>query len=184
MARALTIADAEVLDATRRAIGQLHAMGIFYADVFAPLHDDALVAAMRRLTIRVRAEPLGPDAAEAVAAPFLGRYPLLYSSDLDDARRHFALRHGMGHVVAGHVSDDHPLRTRDDADTHEERVADLFALADLAPFWLVEQLRRGGWRATTQALCRTIRRHTIAWPDDRVLDRAALRVALYRDHGV
>ena len=181
----LASADVAVLEATRRAIAQLHAMGISYADVFSPLPEHTLRDALRRLTVRVRDEPLGRRELEAVSPPVFGRYAMLVSTDLDAAQRGFAMRHGMGHVVAGHVTTVNFLRAQADAMAPEERVADLFALADVAPFWTLGDLRRAraGWRAITDTIAATIRAHTIAWPAERVRDRAGLRVALYREYG-
>ena len=181
----LAPADVAVLEATRRAIAQLGAMGIGYADVFSPLTEDALRDALRRLTVRVRDEPLGRQELEAVSPPVFGRYAMLVSTDLDDARRGFAMRHGMGHVVAGHVTTVNFLGARSDATSPEERVADLFALADVVPFWTLGDLRRAraSWRAIADRVAATIRGHTVDWPAERVRDRAGLRVALYREYG-
>ena len=180
-------ADGAVLTATKNAIAHMHALGIAYADLFSPLHDDGMADALRRLTIRTRGGPFGRRDLEAVSPPIFGRYAMLYSTDVDDNRRRFALRHGLGHVVAGHVTEISYLTTaRDDHRSHEERVADLFALADLAPFWRLDELRkqRIGWRAIQHDVERVLHRHTIDWCEERVHDRATLRVALYRQYGL
>lgn len=183
-------AAAAVLHETWSTIESLHARRIAYADVFSPLHDDGLRDVLRRLTIYARGESLGSQDVEAVAPPaYHGRYVLLYSTDIDDRRRAFAVRHGMGHVAAGHVSEISYMSNRQDRDDfmrHEERVADLFALADLIAFWRLDELRkqRLGWRAVSHEVCRVIRQHTLDWPEARVHDRARLRIALYRHNAM
>ena len=181
----VSTADREVLGTVARAIEQLQARGILYGDIFSPLHTDGLRDVARRLTVNVRYAELGERDLEAVVSPAYGRYVMVVSSDVDEARRSFALRHGLGHVAAGHVTEISFLRSleeRNEWNTREERVADLFALADVVPWYMLEELRRArtSWGAIRQWLCRTIRRHTIDWPEDRVHDRATLRIALFR----
>lgn len=176
-----------VVGATRRAIEQLHGQGIGYASIFSPLHDDGMKDVLRRMTITARGEQLGGRDLEAVAPPVFGRYILVYSTDVDDRRRRFAIRHGLGHVVAGHVS--HPVYLSLDRNnwmSHEERVCDLFALADLMPAAVIEELRvaRTSWAAILQAIVRSVHHHTLDWPIERVADRAELRLQLYRQCGL
>jgi hypothetical protein len=65
-------------------------------------------------------------------------------------------------------------------------MADLFALADVAPFFQIHDLRRArlGWGAVTDVMATAINAHTTGWPAERVRDRAVLRVALYRRYGL
>lgn len=180
-------ADADVLEAVADAIHNLHErVGIAYAHLFSPLHDDGIRDAMRRLTIHSRGESLGIQDLEAVSPPVFGRYALLFSTDVDSRRQGFAQRHGMGHVVCGHVTEPTYMSDRNDYMLHQERVADLFALADLFPAHMIDSLRdsRSSWRAIRHALTRSIRIHTINWPDHRVGDRCDLRLALYRARGI
>lgn len=181
----MLIRDADVLTATADAVRQLQRLGIGYDDLFSPLPDEDVAAALRRLTIRASGYPLGREELEVVTPPLYGRYLLLYSTDVGDDHRRFALRHGMGHVAAGHVTAPSFLSTAGDWTTHEERVADLFALADLVPFHHVAALKRGNsWKVVREEVTRLVRLHTLDWPGDRVADRAALRVALYREAGI
>jgi hypothetical protein len=179
--------DQEIVEITRRAIESLHAQWIGYASLFSPLHDDGMKDVLRQLGIVTRGEQLGERDLEAVTPPIFGRHLLLYSTDVDDRRRRFALRHGLGHIVAGHVT--HPVYLsldRNDFMAHEERVADLFALADLVPAAMIEDLRsaRTGWQAIDHAIRRSIVFHTLNWPTERVADRAELRITLYREAGL
>lgn len=181
----MPIEDADVLQAVADAVGQLQRLGIGYDDLFSPLPDEALDAALRRLTIRASGHALGTGALELVTPPLYGRYLLLWSTDVDADRRRFALRHGIGHVVAGHVTTPRFLTAGGDWMAPAERVADLFALADLVPFHQVAALRRGnGWRIVRAEIAALVRMHTLDWPAARVDDRAAMRVALYRERAL
>jgi hypothetical protein len=185
--RAATNEDVDVVVATAAAIATLQQrMGIAYADLFSPLHEGGIRDALRRLTIYSRGEPLGIRDLEAVSPPVFGRYALIFSTDVDSRRQAFAIRHGMGHVVCGHVTEPTYMSERNNHMLHQERVADLFALADLFPAHMIESLRdsRSSWRAIRHALTRSIRHHTINWPEHRVDDRSELRLALYRTHGI
>jgi hypothetical protein len=180
--------DLDVVAATRRAIESLHRVGgVMYAYLFSPLHDDGMLELLRQCSVVARGERLGNRDLEAVTPAVFGRYLMIYSTDVDDRRRRFALRHGLGHVVAGHVSEPAFLSLdRNDPMSHEERVCDLFALADLAPAHMIEDLRKGrtSWTAINESLKRTIAHHTLNWPQRRVQDRAKLRIMLYREHGL
>jgi len=179
---ALLIRDADVLQAVADAVRQLQRLGLGYDDLFSPLPDDAIDAALRRLTIRASGHALGTGTLELVTPPLYGRYLLLWSTDVDADRRRFALRHGMGHVVAGHVTAPRFLTADGDWMSADERIADLFALADLVPFHQVSAHKRGNsWRIVRDEVATLVRLYTHDWPDDRVADRAAMRVALYRE---
>lgn len=86
--------------------------------------------------------------------------------------RAFAIRHGLGHVLGGHVADFGYSAAADDWDCHEEAVADLFALADLLP--------DREMNADPEWLAGEISLLAPDWPHDRVFDRTALRLALWR----
>lgn len=178
--------DQAVVGSVAASIERLHRADIAYAHLFSPLHDEGLAQALRRLTITVRGEPLGTIDLEVVTPPVYGRYLLIYSTDVPKIYRRFAKRHGMGHVIGGHVTEVSYLSLRNDFMTYEERGADVFAIADLVPAWQIEELRRSrvGWRQLQHHVCRALRRFTLNWPEDRVGDRASLRMALYRQAGL
>jgi hypothetical protein len=179
--------DRAVISAVKAAVEQMNRMGIPYADVFSPLSDAAMAKCCRRLTIAVRGEPLGDRDVEAVSPPIFGRYMMIVSTDLSAERSRFALRHGVGHVVGGHVTEPRYLSDRNEVMHFDERVADLFALADLVPFYFVADCRSKqhmSWRAIRHEICKEIRLFTGDWPELRVADRADLRLHLYREHGL
>ena len=174
--------DLAVFDEVEDALAHVRRVGVPYADLFSPLGDEAFDEAMRRLTVTVREEPLGRTELEAVTPPVYGRYVMVISSDVDRTRRRFARRHGAGHVAAGHVSEVTFLSNARDWRARHERVADVFALIDLLPWWSLDEARRRRltWREMRQDCCQAIRYFTLDWPEERVLDRADLRLALYR----
>ena len=68
-----------------------------------------------------------------------------------------------------------------------ERLADLFALADLVPFWQIDDWRRQGrlgWRAVAAAAARTASALAGDWADERASHGATLRVRLYRAYRI
>jgi hypothetical protein len=178
--------DPTVIRETADAIRRLHREGIPYADIFSPLGDEQLAESLRRASVLCRLDAMGAREQELLTPPIFGRYVMTISNELTPQQRAFAIRHGFGHVTAGHVAEITLLSTSRDWFTHEERVADLFALADLIPFWLLEQLRRGqtGWRPMRKLIERVVGEHTVGWSDGRCDDRALLRIAMYRTEGI
>lgn len=93
--------------------------------------------------------------------------------------KRFAVRHGLGHVLAGHVEEATFVRDRDPY-SHEERVADLFALADLIPQRKLEELRAAGyrpWELEWWTVCE-LKRFVPNWPFRRIIDRMNLLLPL------
>src|SRR5689334_6735520 len=125
-------ADDAVLAAASALVRDVQATASGYADLFAPVHDDALGELLRRLTVSVRAAALGPTSACVVTPPLYGRYLLVCSADATPDQRRLALRRGLAHVMAGHVGALAPLPLP--APPAADRLADLVALADLVPF--------------------------------------------------
>jgi hypothetical protein len=66
-----------------------------------------------------------------------------------------------------------------------ERVADLFALADLVPGWVLEWVREeGGEPALESEAAALLAPYAAGWSAERLEDRARLRLELARVHGV
>lgn len=97
----------------------------------------------------------------------------------------FTLRHELAHVLAGEVSDTLFLSAADTL-SFSERRADLFAVADLVPGWFMRQIRAGRrpWRQIRLEVVQAFRALTDGWSEERLLDRARLRVELYRRHAL
>ena len=97
----------------------------------------------------------------------------------------FTLRHELAHVLAGEVSHALFLATADTL-SYSERRADLFAIADLVPARMLTHLRGTGrrWSVLELEVQQAFRELTGGWSAQRVQDRAALRVRLFREHGL
>lgn len=182
----MDLEDGSVIREVAEAIRRLQRRGIPYADIFSPLVDEKLAVSLRQAHILCRVDEMGNMEQELLTPPIFGRYVMTISKALDPRQRAFAMRHGFGHVMAGHVAEITFLSTSRSWLTHEERVADLFALADVIPFWLIEDLKRGmtGWRPLRKWIHKTVGHHTVGWTDGRLDDRATLRIGLYRNEGI
>jgi hypothetical protein len=134
-----------------------------------------------------------PDGMQEMALPgYFGRPRICVNSRLGggrpefNAQRELARRHGLAHLVAGELGEEEGTAVRFmssifDWTSHSERTADTVALADLVSDGgietaLLEGLRLGQLPRWTMERVRAI---APAWPRERVLDRAGLRVALY-----
>ena len=179
-------ADHALLDAVGQALAAVQAVqrpedGGGYDGLFAPLHDDGLDALLRRSTIAARAAALGATSECVVTPPLFGRYLALCSADATPDQRRVALRRGLAHVLLGHVGELAPLSLP--APAPVARTADVFALADLVPFWQVHEWRRArlGWRATMREAARAAAALAPDWDAARTDDAGRLRVLLYRE---
>ncbi|AHG91801.1 hypothetical protein J421_4264 [Gemmatirosa kalamazoonensis] len=173
-----------VTHAVRTAQRPIDEGGGGYDGLFAPLHDDALDALLRRSTIAVRAAALGATTDCVVTPPLFGRYLAICSADATPDQRRVALRRGLAHVLCGHVGEHTPLPLP--APAPAQRTADVFALVDLIPFWQLHEWRRArlGWRATMREAARTAAALAPDWGAARASDAARRRVLLYRDRKI
>lgn len=149
---------AAVVREVRRLVARCHQLGVAYAtDDWSPLSDITLGLLLRRAGIQweyVHAEHFG----EVVWPPICGTYLLQLNRAQPPAHRRFALRHGLAHVLAGHVADLSFAHDGHHWMCWEERVADAFALADLVP-------ERIGDRAAE------VRKYCPEWSEYRLRDR-------------
>ena len=180
-------ADVECLAVVVRAIHaaqRLDESGA-YDGLFAPTHDDALDAMLRRAAVAVRPASLGETSECVVTAPLFGRHLVICSADACPDQRRVALRRALAHVLCGHVGEAAPLPSP--TPTAIARTADLFALADLAPFWQLAEWRRGnrmGWSTLAREVARLAASLAGDWDAMRASEVARLRVLLYRRHGL
>lgn len=94
----------------------------------------------------------------------------------------YTVRHELAHVLRGEITEPTYL-TSEDRMSHAERVADLFAIADLAPAGWLRPVARGRPVPTVTAeVVQLLRALTAEWSDCRLWDRARLRVQLFRRH--
>jgi hypothetical protein len=112
-------------------------------------------------------------------------HAILIDSTASRADYAFTIRHELAHVLSGEVSDTLFLSAADTL-SFSERRADLFAVADLAPAWFMAQLRgrRRPWRQIRLEVVQAFRALTDGWSEERLRDRARLRVELYRRHAL
>ena len=91
-----------------------------------------------------------------------------------EMERRFALRHGLAHVLAGHVADLTYAHDGHHRETPEEQLADAFAFSDLIPDRMLREVQAVGFRG--KDLERWVRaeisRYATGWPETRVTDRA------------
>ena len=177
------VADpATVIAAAAGIVRELQRAEPGYDGLFAPVADDALERLLGRFGV-VAHDAGGMDATArfALTPVLFGRHRLVRAGGAGPDQRRLVARAALGHLVAGHVSDGRPLASP--AVERDARVADVVALADLMPFWLLADLRRKGrlgWRALTEHVAGMVARVGVDWKDERVVERAELRVGLFR----
>lgn len=177
--------DEGVLAAAVQVIGAAQRMLPWYAGDFAPIRSDQLAELLRRATCDVAVYPFGSDTVAMAMPPHRGRYPVFVNRRASREARSFALRHELGHVLAGDVEEAIFLAPEGYM-APQERVADTFALAGLVPGWFLRSLRREGmsWmRVGAEIRDLIAAAHGSHWRAERVEDRAALRLELFRRRG-
>lgn len=177
--------EAHVLSAAARLVEAARAVVPSYAGPVAPVRTDQVGALMQAAGCHVEVFPFQSDTVAMVLPRFAGVYPVLVNRAAEQTDRFFALRHELGHVLAGDV--DGPVFLADEGYmSAAERAADLFALADLVPGWWIAEVRRGrtSWREVRRQIAMAVAAYAEAWPAQRFGDRAELRLALYREHGI
>ena len=177
--------DAGVLDAARRLVAGARAVVPSYAASVAPVRTDQVSALMAAADCHVEVFPFQSDTVAMVLPRCEGVYPVLINRAAEQTDRFFALRHELGHVLNGDV-DGAVFLADEGYMSGAERAADLFALADLVPGWWIAEVRRGRtpWREVKRQIAMAVATYAEAWPAQRFGDRAELRLALYREHGI
>jgi hypothetical protein len=179
--------DAAVLRTTKRLVEHAREVVGSYAGSLAPARTDQVATLMRASGCHVEVFPFRSDTVAMVLPRYEGVYPVLVNRSADQTDRFFALRHELAHVLAGDVDGAVFLADADEGFMScAERAADLFALADLVPGWWIAEVRRGRtpWREVRREIAMAVAAYAEAWPPQRFGDRAELRLALYRDHGI
>lgn len=169
---------ARVIDAARRLVP-------WYAGDFSPMHTAHVSELLKRSTCFLSIRPFRSDAVAFTLPPIRGRYIIAVNRDARRTDRQFAIRHEVAHVLAGDVEETIFL-SEEGYQSAPERIADLFALADLVPGWFLKHLRRErvSWRAILEEVRGAIQTYAEDWPCDRLEDRARLRLRLYRERGI
>lgn len=123
--------------------------------------------------------------ATAMAIPHGGEVLVFVDQSSPRTDRLLTIRHEVAHALAGDLEGAVFLSDPDYMGP-AERIADLFALADAVPGWWVRQVRETvrSWRRTRVEIWEAVADYATGWPPDRLDDRAALRLALYRERGI
>src|SRR5579859_5190952 len=122
-----------VMGAVRQALRRATDLGVLYAsEDWSPLSDITLSLLLARAGIRWEYTALH-GLVEIVWPPICGIHVMLVEKSQLPGEKRFAVRHGLGHVLAGHVAEVSFAHDGHDWSAHEESVADLFAWADLIP---------------------------------------------------
>lgn len=154
-------------------------LGVLYADEdWAPLSDLTLALLLKRAGVQWEYAPLA-GICEIVTPPICGIHLMLVEEVQTNAERRFAVRHGLGHVLAGHVEEECFVRDRD-LYSHEERVADLFAFADLLPDRRLQEMRAAGYRPWDLDvwMASEVMRYCPSWRAPRLHDRLNMLLPL------
>ena len=154
-------------------------LGVWYAgEDWAPISDLTLALLLKRAGVAWDYAPLD-GLCEIVTPPICGIHLMLVEHLQTPAERRFAVRHGLGHVLAGHVEEESFVRDRDPF-SHEERVADMFAFADLLPDRKLAELRTAGYRPWDLELwtINEMRRYCPSWKISRLTDRLNMLLPL------
>src|ERR1041384_6578605 len=94
---------ASVTASVSKAIARAHELGILYADDdWSPISDLTLALLMKRAGIQWEYAPL-EGLVEIVWPPVCGIHVMYLEKEQTPAEKRFAIRHGLGHVLAGHV---------------------------------------------------------------------------------
>jgi len=158
---------------------------VAYNSEFSPLSDLTFALLLTRAGVRWRYAPLEGGICEIVWPPIYGVHLMQIDKHLTTAERRFAMRHGLAHVLDGHLRDLAPAADGGHWETYEEAVADLFALVDLMPDHQLDTLVQvGAARQELEASVREVTKtYAPEWPQERQCHRALLRVETYIRQG-
>jgi hypothetical protein len=177
--------DDAVIAAAHRLVQQARGVVSAYAGPCAPVRTDQVGELLAAAECHVETFPFQSDTVAMTLPRCAGVYPVLLNRNAERTDRFFALRHEVAHVMAGDV-EGAVFLSEQGFGAAEERVADLFALADLVPGWWIAEVRRGktAWRAVKAEVALAVAEYAETWPPARFADRAELRLRLYRERGI
>jgi hypothetical protein len=177
--------DDAVLAEACRLVERARATVGAYAGALSPARTDQVSDLLGANGCHVEVFPFHSDTVAMVLPQCAGVYPIFINRSAEETDRLFALRHELGHVLAGDV--DGPVFLAETGYmAPAERAADLFALADLVPGWWIAEVRRGrtAWREVKKQIALAVAQYAESWPAQRFGDRAELRLRLWREHGI
>ena len=156
-------------------------LGVAYNSEFSPLSDLTFSLLLTRAGVRWRYAPLEGGICEIVWPAIYGVHLMQIDKHLSTSERRFAMRHGLAHVLDGHLRDLAPAADGGDWRTYEEAVADLFALVDLVPDHQLDNFAKltTGQSELEEAVLQEMRKYVPEWPGERLCHRASLQVRMY-----
>jgi hypothetical protein len=157
-------------------------------DMWSPDSDVTLELIAARLGAELLEDELAPATQELGVPGYFGVPVIIINRNIAPGLKRLALRHGLGHLVAGEL-DPEPdggvrlMSSIYDWMTVEERRADLFAIADLVPGRMLRELALRGLTLDERMhwLWCELKRYAPMWPTARIADRVGLRLALYQE---
>ena len=174
-----------ILAAAARLVADAQGVVADYAGHYAPLRTDQLSELLRGAGCHVEVFPFQSDTIAMTLPRCADAYPVLVNRAAERTDRLFAFRHEIAHVLAGDVEGAVYL-SDEGYMAMPERIADLFALADLVPGWWIAEVRKGKtpWRRVRAEIALAVAEYAEVWPPDRLVDRVVLRLKLFRELGV
>lgn len=166
-----------------RNIEDLRGSCAWYAGDFAPIRTDQLAELLRIRNCELQVYSFTSSRAAMVPPAMDGVQPVFVNAAAPRVDRQLAIRHELSHVTCGESG---VFMSDDDFMTPHERRADLVALADLVPGWWIRMVRRSRtpWRSVLREIESAILSWGEGWPQERLRDRAQLRLELYRTAGI
>lgn len=175
-----------VLSTTAKLVRVARGLENNYAGSGSPIRDDQVSQLLVGAKCHLEVFPFRSDVVAMALPRCADVYPILVNRRAHRIDRQFAILHEIAHVLAGDA-EEAPVFLTDCHDmANPERVADLFALADLVPAWWVEECRRmqTPWREVRGEIMLAITEYATSWTEERIEDRAGLRLELYLRWGI
>lgn len=178
--------DRTILRSTRFLVEQMgRAIGVPYAEAgLSPVNDWWIQHAARHLNTLIEVRELPKGIYEIATPGYLGAPVIAVRKGLPVNEKRFALRHGLAHLIGGELDDCEAGQVRFmssvlDLMSLEERRADLFALIDMVPDHWISEVPTQGKADLEYWVAERIRVLLPSWPEERVKDRARLRVTYF-----
>lgn len=177
--------DGGVLAAALRLVRAARVCEGEYAGATAPMRTDQVSKLLAAAGCHVEVFPFQSSTVAMTLPCCAGVYPIFVNRHAERTDRWFALRHELAHVMAGDT-DGAVFLADEGYMAAPERAADLFALADLVPGWWIAETRRGRtpWATVRAEIALAVAEYAEGWPAERLTDRAALRLRLFREHNI
>jgi hypothetical protein len=178
--------DRTIIASTRFLVDQMgRAVGVPYAEPgVSPVNDFWIQHAARHLNTVLEVRDLPKGIYEIATPGYMGNAVIAIRKGLPTNEKRFALRHGFAHLIGGELDDCEAGQVRFmssmlDVMSIEERRADLFALADMVPDYWIAEVPSEGYADLEYWVAERIRVLLPSWPEERIKDRARLRVAFF-----